>query len=312
MIAPHLIHADWSVDPRKRIAASARPKGDGRYEIVSLAPFGLAASALQSLESPVLLGFDFPIGVPKHYGDRLPYSSFLEFIAAFDEASWSSFARPAERSHEICLERPFYPFRPGGTSQRHLLEAHSALSINDLRRRCELKTDSCPAACSLFWTLGGNQVGKAALAGWAEVVRPLMADGAGLWPFHGKLFDLLSRRKLTIAETYPADAMRQIGLIIPRGWSKRRQSDRLRMSEALFSTARKLDVDLSASVATAVENGFGAEAIGEDRFDAFVGLLGMIAVVRGHRSEGSVDDAGVLVWEGWILGRQPCESSSHG
>ena len=50
-----------------------------------------------------------------------------------------------------------------------------------LLRVCELKTEHSQAACSLFWTLGGNQVGKGALTGWQEVIRPALLRGARLW-----------------------------------------------------------------------------------------------------------------------------------
>jgi hypothetical protein len=43
-----------------------------------------------------------------------------------------------------------------------------------------------------YWTLGGNQVGKAAIDGWQNVVRPALALGASLWPFDGSLENLSS------------------------------------------------------------------------------------------------------------------------
>ncbi|HCD85061.1 MAG TPA: DUF429 domain-containing protein, partial [Agrobacterium sp.] len=40
------------------------------------------------------------------------------------------------------------------------------------------------------------------------------------------------------------------------------------------------------------------------RFDAVVGLLGMLDVVDGRRDEGSPDIEAVQQWEGWILGHR--------
>ncbi|CDZ67044.1 Hypothetical protein NGAL_HAMBI2605_53230 [Neorhizobium galegae bv. orientalis] len=52
-----------------------------------------------------------------------------------------------------------------------------------------------------------------------------------------------------------------------------------------------------------IRDGFRNGKDGEDRFDAAVGLLGMIDVVEGRRAEGSPDADDVKTWEGWILGQ---------
>jgi hypothetical protein len=46
-----------------------------------------------------------------------------------------------------------------------------------LRRQCERATPTRRAACPLFWTLGSNQVGKAAISGWQEVIAPAQRHG---------------------------------------------------------------------------------------------------------------------------------------
>ncbi|WP_143523529.1 hypothetical protein [Pararhizobium arenae] len=53
-----------------------------------------------------------------------------------------------------------------------------------------------------------------------------------------------------------------------------------------------------------ISDGFGNGKDGEDRFDATVGLLGMIDVVDGRRSEGVPEADNVKTWEGWILGQR--------
>jgi hypothetical protein len=55
--------------------------------------------------------------------------------------------------------------------------------------------------------------------------------------------------------------------------------------------------------AGAVQRGSGTGASGEDRFDAVVGLLGMLNVVLGRRPSGEPDDPLVRRLEGWILGQ---------
>ncbi|MBM7322380.1 hypothetical protein JS562_04460 [Agrobacterium sp. S2] len=53
-----------------------------------------------------------------------------------------------------------------------------------------------------------------------------------------------------------------------------------------------------------IRGGFGNGKDGEDRFDATVGLLGMIDVVDGRRTEGVPEADDVKTWEGWILGQR--------
>jgi hypothetical protein len=51
-----------------------------------------------------------------------------------------------------------------------------------------------------------------------------------------------------------------------------------------------------------IEDGFGPGG-GDDRFDAAVGLFGMLNVVLGRRPSGEPDDPVVRRIEGWILGQ---------
>lgn len=89
----------------------------------------------------------------------------------------------------------------------------------ELLRLCERATDLRSAACMLFWTLGGNQVGKAAIAGWRELIAPNL-DTIGLWPFDGSLQEILDRFPVAVVETYPGDAYGQIDIpAIPAGAS---------------------------------------------------------------------------------------------
>ena len=52
-----------------------------------------------------------------------------------------------------------------------------------------------------------NQVGKAAIIGWRDVLAPALLDGGpvSLWPFDGALPSLLVPGNVVIAETYPAE-----------------------------------------------------------------------------------------------------------
>jgi hypothetical protein len=61
-------------------------------------------------------------------------------------------------------------------------------------------------------------------------------------------------------------------------------------------------VSFSLELAAVIADGFGPKSDGEDAFDAIMGLLGMIEVADGRRTEGPLDHRN-LQWEGWILGQ---------
>jgi len=159
------------------------------------------------------------------------------------------------------------------------------------------------AACPLFWTLGGNQVGKAAIAGWHEVLIPAVGRGTiAIWPFDGELDDLLAPGAVVVAETYSAEAYRQLRLEL-RG-SKRSQSTRRAQEPRLLDWAHERDVLLTEDLRRQIASGFGDSPAGEDAFDAVAGLLGMLEVVLGHRASGEPHDDEVRDVEGSILGLQ--------
>jgi hypothetical protein len=245
-----------------------------------------------------MAGFDFPIGVPRSYAAAAGITAFPALLAALGTPPWQSFHLVAARPEEISLHRPFYPMRPGGSSRAHL-SAALGLSAAELRRRCEGND-----AESLFWTLGGKQVGKGALLGWQLIAAARREEpGVRLWPFDGPLPELLTGQAQTVvAETYPRE---YYPYLRPRGrWSKRRRADRLRQVSGLFSWAGSLPVEWDDGIRQRVESGFCDDKNGEDEFDAVIGLLGMIAVVTGAIDAGVPSgDPAVISTEGWILGR---------
>lgn len=133
----------------------------------------------------VLAGFDFPIGVPSTYGRTTPFQNFQEALSAFGTSpDWASFFDVASRPEDVSVHRPFYPRQSRKGVQRATLTSGLGVeSYRDLLRSCERGGSDRCEACSVFRTLGGNQVGRAAISGWQEVVRPALADGARLWPF---------------------------------------------------------------------------------------------------------------------------------
>jgi hypothetical protein len=291
-----VFHADWSKDARKRWAAKA-VRRDGRYVVSRTEPVPDPHSLIRTLrgaeDRSVFAGFDFPIGVPRSWAERAGVRSFRNLLSGLGQGEWRDFFSVAERVEEIALRRPFFPTRPGGRRQAQLLKGLGFSSMDELLRRCERKQQGRRAACVLFWTLGGNQVGKAAIAGWQDVLMPALSEVA-LWPFDGSLSDLVGRG-VVVAETYPGEVYRHLHV----SGRKSVREDRARNASALIRSAIRLEIEVEPELEMEIAHGFGTD----DQFDAFVGLLGMIDVIRGRPSGEPRDDDAVVTVEGWILGQ---------
>jgi hypothetical protein len=311
-----IIHADWSSDPKKRWMCTATLEGDV-YHVAAPVQVGnpkvlVAAAAQQAKSGGAVLGFDFPIGVPKAYAERAGIDHFLDALPEFGFGLWHDIFNIAERPDEVSVKRPFYPKRPGGTLHRHLIDGIGVNEIDDLLRRCDFGNGDRNKACVLFWTLGGNQVGRAAISGWRDMIIPGMRslkNELGIWPFQGALGSLTTTKTAVIVETYPADACVQLGLGAPgRGWSKRERAHRVAKGRILRRCALQMRADLRR-VDDAIKDGFGMTEVGEDQFDSVVGILGMLAVILGIRGDGAPEDKVVRSVEGWILGQKSTELS---
>lgn len=262
----------------------------------------------------ILVGFDFPIGLPRRYARSAGIQRFLDVLPCLGQGRWTRFFDVARTPGEITVERPFYPNSPGkagGVSRRQLIDGLGLAATADLFRDCDRATGDRPPACPLFWTLGPQQVGKAAICGWREVLVPALRaePGVALWPFHGTLDTLLTRQDVVLAETYPAEAYRHLGVGFAaaaggRRAGKRIQAARAANARALRAWARAAGVTLDEPLAALIEDGFGPAALGEDPFDATLGLLGMLNVVLGLRPAGDPLDPTIAGLEGWILGQQ--------
>jgi hypothetical protein len=275
----------------------------------------------------ILAGFDFPIGLPLVYARQAGIQDFKGFLAELDQiGAWSSFFDVAELPEQISTGRPFYPLRPGRARQQHLLSGLEAENLDALRRLCERARPGRRAAAPLFWTIGAQQVGKAALSGWKEVLVPALVSrnneasgqpapaGPAIWPFSGRLDELLLPGQVVIAECYPAEFYTHLGIAFsPRRAGvksgKRIQAERAANAAALMLLAGRLQVDMDPELQRQLIDGFGSKADGEDRFDATVGLLGMINIVRGRWPVGEPDGANIRRIEGWILGQRPPENT---
>ena len=168
---------------------------------------------------------------------------------------------------------------------------------------------SRPPWCPLPSETAANRVSRhhSALSGWREVLQPARTAGlVDLWPFDGAFDDLLARGRTVVAETYPGDVYPYVVATLPKtasGSGKRSQASRAASAEGIVTWMRAAGFELSAELALAFRDGFGSAGNGEDRFDAVVGLLGMLAVVQGARAVGVPASDDVSRIEGWILGR---------
>ena len=285
--------------------AVARRDGGG-WRLAAPVPVGEPGTLLERLRNErgvVLLGVDCPLGLPRGYAEAHGITAaFPDFLRGL--ADQPGFFRVCATLAEVGPLRPFYPARGVAGMTRAAHAAALGLAGADaLHRAVDRATAERPAGAPPFWTLGANQSGKAALAAWREVLLPALTGAAkvGLWPFDGDLADLLVCRHIVIAETYPAEALRHLGLSL--AGSKRRQADRLSLAGGLRAAMARLGATAEPAMEAAVVDGFGADAAGEDRFDCTLGVLCVLNVLAGRRPAFVPDDPWVRRWEGWVLGQ---------
>jgi hypothetical protein len=324
---PELVaHADWSVTAPKRWIVTAQLQQDGRYKVNPARPVGDTSRMLADLlpqaspSAAILVGFDFPIGLPISYAERAGITRFLDWLHEAGDGKWVDFFSPASTQSEIRLERPFYPLKPGNTRQLHLLTGLGVGSMDELRRVCELAHSRRRAASPLFWTLGGQQVGKAAISGWREVLKPALVgsskidpDQIRVWPFSGKYSHILEPGAVILVVSYPAEYYSQLGLdlsfpeigvnskLVHSG--KRSQICRIANSDTLLKWADSAHLIIDPSLADQIRCGFGPSGSGEDPFDALIGLFGMLNVVLGFNILDEPSSKDIQEIEGWIFGQ---------
>lgn len=307
-------HADWSKNPDKRWMAVAVLQANHRWLACELLKVSQPSSLFLYLKSHliepgcILAGFDFPIGIPYSYATKAGISGFLASLPLFGQNDWAQFYTPAEIPSQISLYRPFYPSRPG-KSKRHHLEQGLKTPFIHLYRLCEIAHNNRRKACPLFWTMGGQQVGKAAISGWQSLLSPALDDpnlNLKIWPFSGSLANLCKPGNIVVTETYPAEFYGHLGLSFtsPIIRSKRRQMDRKVFANQLISWGGDHNLDLDDLIMDLIMDGFGNGLDGEDRFDALVGLYGMINVILGKHPLWEPSFPQISKIEGWIFGQE--------
>lgn len=302
-----LLSADWSTSPAKRRIAAATRNSAGTYLVGAPEPVGEVGTLLARLhqahgpDASILLGLDHPIGVPLAWARQVGVAAFRPLLRQLGTGDWARFY---EVSNTPSLHQPFYPLPSrtrGATSKARLATALGVASSADLLRACERRTPTRKAAECLFFTLGGAQVGRAAISGWRELLQPAL-ERLRLWPFDGTLPELTATPGVTVAEIYPAEAYGHLGVAI----GSRTRTSKTNRAHRQAACAHWLTDGLPAGIAltpearAAIATGFATE----DDFDAFAGLLGMLLVALGHRGAGEPADPAVRGVEGWILGQK--------
>ena len=277
--------------------------------VISVSPVGdltslLARLSCRAANQPVVLGVDFPLGLPRAYVARHldPSSDFLAFLKGLSRGA--PFFDVADDLADVGAGRPFYPRRGlRGITRLGHAQALGLSDVRDMSRLCDRATTQRPAGAPLFWTLGANQSGKSAISGWRDLLLPAFSNETrvALWPFAGPLCTILTPGVTTIAETYPADALRQIGLRLVG--SKRRQSDRLALVPGIRAVMAGLDAEADAGLDLWLKTGFGSDPAGEDRLDCVLGVLCVLMVLSGRRPDTPPPDPWLTRWEGWVLGQ---------
>lgn len=302
-------HADWSLDARKRWMAVARLEG-GTWTAMAPEPVGEARTMPERLlrragGAPVVLGLDLPLGLPRAYAPLAGAADFLAFLDTLTGARAEKFFSVAATLDEVSPARPFYPAR--GVAGMTRLSHAQALGFSDARalsRLCDRATPDRPAGAPLFWTLGANQSGKAAIAAWRDMILPARVAGlpVRLWPFEGALASLIAPGQVVLAETYPAECLRHLAARVVG--SKRVAEGRASAVPSLRAWAEQSGVALAPELRATTAEAFGTDAAGEDRFDCTVGLFGVLNVLLGARADHIPDDPEIMRWEGWVLGQR--------
>lgn len=217
---------------------------------------------------PALLAVDVPIGLPEGFAEVYAgHASFVDWLLAAQRARADLIADGVASQ---CATKPFVQVRKNDKK-------------NDGRfplRRC----DAISGAESVYWCVGGKQVGKAAMQFWLDVLVPLLVEhpkDVAVWPFED-----VAGKKLVVAECYP-------GLIGKRVWGRKVvKSSPSDVAEAVASSDNARDGTDERTRLHAASS--------EDDFDAFSVCLAIRKALRDGLNVLAAPDC-ARPHEGWIL-----------
>ncbi|MCY3969010.1 MAG: hypothetical protein OXG74_03685 [Acidobacteria bacterium] len=202
------VSADWSKDPRKR---SVYVADLSERLIYREARSGWALPSLMALarqlskQGSVLVGVDLVLGVPQSYWKLVLAESrygqpatFIDCLSGLGDNG--GFFDPSKRVYdhrEWRVERPWFhvPRGPGG------LTSFKEKADDGFLRRIDHATGAKP----LFVVSGiPGTVGSGTRDFWRELSTCLASDrDFVVWPFDGRLAELLRTNRIVLAETYP-------------------------------------------------------------------------------------------------------------
>ena len=201
------VSADWSKDARKRSVHVADLSGrriwreerdDWNLTRLLKLSIGLAE------RGSVLVGIDAALGVAAGYwgavrarlGNRgAGQPNFIDWLSGL--GSCSGFFEPVSNPDAWRVDRPFFRVGKGKGGRTGFTGRYK----DGFLRRIDCATGAKP----VFAVSGmPGTVGWGTIALWKELI-PLLAGKRdfAVWPFEGELPELLSRRRIVLAETYP-------------------------------------------------------------------------------------------------------------
>ena len=181
VVLPEVIaHADWGTAVVKRVVATAELGPSGVYVARKACTVGRAGSLSERMgvagtPRTALLGFDFPIGVPRAYAARAGIENFATWVRTL--SAGAPLFTVADEIDEVSIERPFFPRNVTERSPGLKDRFRAALGLSaEIAARCDVANGERGVASEMFWTLGPKAVGKATLAGWRDALKPALSD----------------------------------------------------------------------------------------------------------------------------------------
>ena len=242
------------------------------------------------MTGPILVGFDFPIGLPAAYAKRVGIEDFATALAGFGQGRLARFLRGRAQPEQIALARPFYPARPGGRSRRQLVDGLRARDLAPsapaLRSRDREPPGRLPDVLDAR-RQPGRQGRDRRLARSAGARAPRRRATSRSGRSMGRSPICSARHRFVVAETYPGEVYGHLDLrsALRADGGKRRQAARAACADRLLAWAERAKSRWRRRLRTDITGRLRPQSGADDRFDAVVGLFGMLNVLRGAPPE---------------------------
>lgn len=202
-----LLAADWGKESKKRavykadVSRRAIERVDGTtWSLERL--LTSAREAVQAGKGPVIISLDLVLGAPEPYFrqaqrvDRWQgVRNFIDWLPLL--SSNATFWQEVKKADEWSVQRPFFAVPKG----KGALKAFYEKAGYDLRRRVDVR---CRSKCPFIVSGIPGSVGSGTRCLWKELV-PLAGNERDfkVWPFEGRMCELLENQEIIVAENYP-------------------------------------------------------------------------------------------------------------